>query len=149
VLVPGDSCIAGRPEVHLHFHGVTAEDVTAIFSRVSREDRQQARAVGGHRTGRHRDIAGKQPGRALRRRGPPGPGARCGSLAGAARVQDGPGWRRQLWTVTVAMALSSLSWATLVAVTVAGLGFASGPVLVGLTVMVTVPGAVLVTVPRL
>jgi len=38
VLVPGDSCIAGRPEVHLHFHGVTAEDVAAIVSRVGHED---------------------------------------------------------------------------------------------------------------
>jgi hypothetical protein len=29
--------LPARPEVHLHFHGVTAEDVAAILARVNRE----------------------------------------------------------------------------------------------------------------
>jgi hypothetical protein len=36
---PEPRVLPARQEVHLHFHGVTAEDVAAILARVNRDDR--------------------------------------------------------------------------------------------------------------
>jgi hypothetical protein len=43
---PQPPAIEALREVHLHFHGVTAEDVAAIIARVNHEDRQRGQANG-------------------------------------------------------------------------------------------------------
>lgn len=37
---PEPRALSARQEVHLHFYGVTAEDVAAILARVNHEDRE-------------------------------------------------------------------------------------------------------------